>query len=209
MAGNVFDGRKSALRRVAEARRRARAPDEVVKKGGEAQGALAALPLFKSAQVVALYAAQPFEVPTEALHAQVLVLGHRVVYPRVVKGQRMLEFCEVSALATLVVRGGLREPNHGAPSVALIEISLFVVPGVAFTLDGDRLGRGGGYYDATLTAARPDAFKVGLTFSDCIEDSVPVSDSDVQMDAIVSDEGLSMVNTVLARRSPYSAKFHE
>jgi 5-formyltetrahydrofolate cyclo-ligase len=184
---------------VVEARRRARTPDEVLKKGGEAQGALAALPIFKTAQVVALYAAQPFEVPTEALHALVRQLGHRVVYPRVVKGERVLEFCEVEDLGSLAVRGGLREPNAAARKVALIEISLFVVPGVAFTLDGDRLGRGGGHYDATLAAARPDAFKVGLTFSDCIEDSLLVSDSDVQMDAIVSDEGLSMVNTVLAR----------
>lgn len=198
MAGNVIDSRKSALRLVVEARRRARAPDEVLKRGGEAQGALAALAFFKQAKVVALYAAQPFEVPTQALHAQILELGHRVVYPRVVKGQRVLEFCEVSDLSQLVERGGLREPAAAAPVVDLREIGLFVVPGVAFTLDGDRLGRGGGHYDATLTAARPDAFKVGLTFSDCIEERLMVSDSDVQMDAIVSDAGLSMVNTVLA-----------
>jgi 5-formyltetrahydrofolate cyclo-ligase len=64
MAGNVSSD-KAVLRREVESRRRALSPEVVQRWGGEVQRHLAALPLFSDRiiRAVAVYDAQPFEVP--------------------------------------------------------------------------------------------------------------------------------------------------
>jgi 5-formyltetrahydrofolate cyclo-ligase len=71
--------------------------------------------------------------------------------------------------------------------IAVEQIDLFVVPGLGFTRDGKRLGRGGGYYDATLRAASERSRRVGLAFSDQVVDDLPVNDDDVRMDLVVDE----------------------
>lgn len=167
--------------------RRALAPEVLAEKGRAAQAALAALPSFRGAHTIALYAAQWFEVPTDALWE-----GKRVCLPRVVPGQRVLSFHHVADRTQLVPRGKLqlREPPDGAEPVSLQAIDLWVVPGVGFTADGERLGRGAGHYDATLAHARPDAVKVGLTWACCLVAALPTEAHDLKMDAVVTEAGL-------------------
>jgi 5-formyltetrahydrofolate cyclo-ligase len=144
------------------------------------------LPALRAARTLAAYAALGAEVdPAAIVHAAAL-RGVRVVFPRVVAGDRCLAFaaCAPEALA----RGslGAGEPPPGAPEVRLDEIDAVVVPGVAFTPDGHRLGRGGGYYDATL-AAMPRAFKVGLAFDLQIVPALPFEPHDVRLDAVATE----------------------
>jgi len=62
-----------------------------------------------------------------------------------------------------------------------------VVPGVAFTVDGDRLGQGGGWYDRFLPAVRPECTTVGVAFAEQIVDSLPIEPHDVRIDRVVDD----------------------
>ena len=188
MAGNFFQGSKAQVRAALEARRRALSAEEVKAKGGEAQRGLAALSFFKEANTIALYAAQPFEVPTLALWT-----APRICLPRVSAGARVLSFHLVRDPSALVPRGKLQllEPAEGAPEVNAEEIDCWVVPGVGFTRHGARLGRGAGYYDATLAGARRDAVKVGLTFECCLVDRLPTEPHDVRMDWVVTELGAS------------------
>jgi 5-formyltetrahydrofolate cyclo-ligase len=66
---------------------------------------------------------------------------------------------------------------------------VIIVPGVAFTRRGDRLGQGGGWYDRFLPGRRSDCVTIGVGFAEQILDEVPVEDHDVRLDAIVSDAG--------------------
>lgn len=61
------------------------------------------------------------------------------------------------------------------------DIDLVIVPGVAFTKDGWRMGRGGGYYDRLLPQLQ-NACKVGVGYSCQIEESLPLEAHDVKMD---------------------------
>jgi 5-formyltetrahydrofolate cyclo-ligase len=70
--------------------------------------------------------------------------------------------------------------------VPLSDIELFVVPGVAFSTDGRRLGRGGGYYDETLALA-DRALAVGVAFDCCVEPEVPVDPHDRLVDVLVTE----------------------
>jgi len=63
-------------------------------------------------------------------------------------------------------------------------LDLVVVPGVAFTRDGARLGRGRGYYDRYLSRPGLRAFCVGVCFAHQLVDTLPVEPHDRTMDAV-------------------------
>ncbi len=65
-----------------------------------------------------------------------------------------------------------------------------VVPGLAFTTAGERLGQGGGWYDRFLSEVRSDCAAIGVCFAEQIVDVVPVEAHDVTMDHVVSDRGV-------------------
>jgi 5-formyltetrahydrofolate cyclo-ligase len=67
-------------------------------------------------------------------------------------------------------------------------IDLILVPGVAFSTDRHRLGRGGGFFDRLLAGPAANAFKLGVCFSFQMIESVPTESHDVVMDAIVTDQ---------------------
>ena len=186
MAGNVSSA-KAALRREVDARRRALKSDEVKRLGGEVQKRLAALLCFRPELTVGLYAAGPHEVPTQGLFEVARASGARCAYPRAVPGSRVLDFHEVEDTAILVRAALLPvlEPPADAPRVPLEAIDVFVVPGVAFTLRGERLGRGGGHYDTTL--AMSPGRRVALAWERSLVDELPVEPTDVPMDVLVTE----------------------
>lgn len=65
------------------------------------------------------------------------------------------------------------------------EVDVWVCPGLAFTLDGKRIGFGGGWYDRFLAAARPDALKLGVAYPWQIVEELPQEPTDVRLDRIV------------------------
>ena len=65
-----------------------------------------------------------------------------------------------------------------------------IVPGLAFTAAGDRLGQGGGWYDRFLSVARPDCVAIGVCFNEQIVDALPTEPHDVTMDVVVTDRGV-------------------
>lgn len=65
-----------------------------------------------------------------------------------------------------------------------------VVPGLAFTAAGDRLGQGGGWYDRFLSEVRADCSAVGVCFAEQIVDALPTEAHDVAMDHVVTDRGV-------------------
>lgn len=67
------------------------------------------------------------------------------------------------------------------------EIGVILVPGLAFSRDGYRLGRGAGFYDRFL-ARFPHALRVGVTFDDLVYSEVPVDPWDERLDLILTDE---------------------
>lgn len=65
------------------------------------------------------------------------------------------------------------------------KIDIAIIPGMAFDLKGNRLGRGKGYYDRFLSHA-PNIYKVGICFPFQLVEEVPTGENDVAMDLVVS-----------------------
>jgi 5-formyltetrahydrofolate cyclo-ligase len=138
---------------------------------------------------VAVYDAQAFEVPLKDFVLELESRGVECVFPRVVKGSRELVFHVVGEHWT---RGpfGIREPASHSPVRAIKDIDVFLVPGVAFTRDGRRLGRGAAYYDTTLALRGPRAVTIGIAFEDNVVADVPTEPHDVTMDFIATERGV-------------------
>lgn len=122
--------------------------------------AVARLEKWKLSQVVALPVSQAFEIPTNLL-IQIALQQHKtVVVPRV-KTKTMMEFIAITP-ETIYSKSkfGILEPVEGTV-IAPNAIDFFVVPGLFFSADGQRIGFGGGYYDRYLE--RSLGYRLGVT----------------------------------------------
>ncbi|MCM0582749.1 5-formyltetrahydrofolate cyclo-ligase [Weissella diestrammenae] len=139
---------------------------------------------FKAADTVALSLSQGFELPTLALVQIAQQLNKRVVVPKV-EAKRRMNFHEITTSTQYTKSSfGILEPTD-APIVAAADIDLFIVPGLGFSADGQRVGFGGGYYDRYLAQAA--GYKLGVTIqSNYLSQPMwPVELTDIKMDEIL------------------------
>jgi len=141
---------------------------------------LEALPGFRTASTVLLYASVPGEVPTQEWIGK-WKEAKRIVLPRVVGDS--LELREYVPGLLQEGKFGIEEPAPSAPQVDPGEIDFAVIPGVAFDREGRRLGHGCGYYDRVLS--RLSCLKVGVALPFRIVEKVPADEMDVKMDMVI------------------------
>lgn len=139
---------------------------------------------------VAVYLASPDEIDLRAYIERLLSSGCKVVAPRWNGGT--YELAVLKGLdARHLRRGpmGIMEPVE-AEIVPAKEVYGWIVPGLAFTRDGRRLGYGGGWYDRLLADAPKDAVKLGVAHSFQIVDDLPAEPHDIRLSAVVDDAPL-------------------
>ncbi|MGQ1784336.1 MULTISPECIES: 5-formyltetrahydrofolate cyclo-ligase [unclassified Saccharicrinis] len=79
---------------------------------------------------------------------------------------------------------GIWEPT-GAELLQPEVIDVIIVPGVAFAASGNRMGRGGGYYDRLLPKLQ-SAYKVGVGFNFQLVEGIPTEPHDINMDCVIT-----------------------
>lgn len=135
------------------------------------------------------YVSMGTEVETRELLRQALRDGKIVAVPKTEKNRKMF-FLEICSLAELQEgRFGVWEPI-GEKDAALVPAAgdLFLVPGVLFDRKKNRMGYGGGYYD-TYFETYKGYRKIGLAFSEQISEEIPIEETDVPLDDIVTENG--------------------
>ena len=163
------------LNRALDSRQRLRASAAIF-------SAVERLPEFRAARTVAVFAALPHEPATDEVLAR-WASTRRVVLPRVEGDAMRFYACRPDALVFGAF--GILEPQGERPCPAG-EIDLVVCPGVAFTADGRRLGRGRGYYDRYLGDPAFRGFRVGVCYAHQLVDDLPVEPHDVRMDRVIT-----------------------
>ena len=149
--------------------------------GAQLQG----LDAFKTANRIALYKAIAGEVELEHLFSVCWNLGKHTSIPVFNRSLKTYELAEIKA-QTRYIKGhyGIREPEN--PALApLDDMDLIIVPGVAFDTRGNRLGRGGGYYDQMLDGFR--GTKAAVAFEFQLFSNIPHDLSDIPVNCIVTE----------------------
>jgi 5-formyltetrahydrofolate cyclo-ligase len=192
---------KSAVRRLLKDRVAALAATERASKSSVACSWITQTAEFSSAQVVMLYLSLPDEVDTASLALRCWQAGKTVVVPKVAWGQRRMLPVEISCLQTGLTRnsggpgGGIDEPVAGKP-VPLDMIDLVIVPGLGFTPNGNRIGRGMGFYDRFLSQPEFIGRTCGLGFETQVLDTLPTLDHDVPLGMLVTEIGVRRFSSV-------------
>ena len=167
-------------------------------------------PEFQNAQVIFAYMALGDEVDLLEVIKTALKLGKKVAVPKIIsKTDGIIKFFYLNKAQTFDEQTqsgvfGIAEPDASSLEPAHLSAipTLILVPGRAFTKEGDRLGRGKGYYDRFLgehlgggpfESLRDHKFRLrdhenvtvaGVCFDFQIKKSLPVDDRDVKMDIV-------------------------
>lgn len=137
---------------------------------------------FATANVVAAFASSRFEPSLETLWAQGFFARRTALYPKI-DGNTLL-FCPVASGDDLSPgQLGIREP---VSSPTQLNPDVVLVPGLAFTGEGYRLGRGAGFYDRFLGGSSANMFKAGICFDFQIVPELRAESHDVRMDLVIS-----------------------
>ena len=140
-------------------------------------------PVYQQAEKVAFYLAMKDEVCLDFIFAS----GKEVYLPRYKNDSGTYEMAKVTGKQDLCEgKYGIKEPGEKCPVAAKNSISLWFIPGVAFSLKGDRLGRGAGFYDRLLE--NEQGVKVGICSSERIVEQIPHEKHDIKMDFVLTDK---------------------
>jgi 5-formyltetrahydrofolate cyclo-ligase len=150
---------------------------------------LVSTPEFQRASTVMMYLSLPHEVDTSEAILHAWQLGKTVAVPKISWQQRHMIAVQINSLETefSTSASGLRNPTTGVP-VPFAEIDLVVTPALGFDRKGNRLGRGGSYYDRFFANKELQAHRCGFAFAEQVVDSVPVTESDRSVDSLVTDK---------------------
>ncbi len=148
--------------------------------------ALASRPEWARASSVLLFAPLPDELDVWPLVELALMARKKVALPAFVPGINCYVARQIIDLARDVTVGkfGVRESADGCKEIALNQLDLVLVPGIAFDARGGRLGRGKGFYDRLLAGVR--GTKCGVAFDEQLVDAVPVGPHDIGLNCILT-----------------------
>ncbi len=156
---------------------------------------LVSIPQFQSASTVMMYLSLPHEADTSEAILHAWQLGKVIAVPKVSWQQRYMIAVQINSLETgfSTSVSGLRNPIAGVP-MPFEDIDLVVTPGLGFDRKGNRLGRGGSYYDRFFANAELKASRCGFGFAEQLVETIPVAEHDEPVDILVTDEEIIYFN---------------
>ncbi|MEM8756702.1 MAG: 5-formyltetrahydrofolate cyclo-ligase [Planctomycetota bacterium] len=163
-------------------------PEEIAERSRLACGHL--LDRWPEPKAVIAYLALPQEADPAGAMAVWRARGVTVCVPRTDWDRRTME---PAVLGDRVIEGerGIRTAEPGQPTVELDSLNLVVVPGLSFTRDGRRLGRGAGFYDRFLRRVPAWVETVGLALSPQIAEDVPTEPHDHPVRWLATEDGVA------------------
>jgi 5-formyltetrahydrofolate cyclo-ligase len=179
---------KEQLRLQLQQRLMAISPEERSRKSRKACHNLISTPQFQAASTVMMYLSLPHEIDTSEAILSAWQSGKMVVVPKVSWQQRHMIPVIINSLETGFDThvAGLRNPVTGAP-IPFKDIDLVVTPALGIDRKGNRLGRGGSYYDNFFANKELRAYRCGFVFAEQLVDSIPVAKHDKPVDSVVTD----------------------
>jgi 5-formyltetrahydrofolate cyclo-ligase len=181
---------KAVLRREARARLRALPAAERAAAEREIARHVWSLPEVEDARHLLLFASLPEEVATGEIAREARRRGVAVAYPRCLPVSFEMSLHRVDDTTRLRAgEYGIPEPDDACPLVLPEEVDVALVPGLAWSRDGTRLGRGAGYFDRLFASPRWRGFRCGVFFAAQEWPALPADPWDAPLHAVVTEVG--------------------
>ena len=175
---------KQRLRVLIRERLKALSPDHLRAASENIARQLLSSPLYRNARSLFSYLSLPTEPSTDRIIRQAFADGKQVCVPRCAGGR--MYAVPIRDLTRLRPGAyGIPEPIDCAETIDAAGLDLIVVPCVAASLNGRRLGHGAGYYDRFLAGGHPNA--VCLCFRQLLCDDIPMTDNDVPIPWVITE----------------------
>lgn len=149
------------------------------------------IPEIASSKIIASYYSFGNEPNTDAINKNLIALGIKLLLPRINRGDLEWRFWNGNPLELEKING-IYEPT-GELFTTLSGIDSVIVPALAIDHIGNRLGKGKGFYDRTLTSI--DAFTIALIYSnEFLSTALPNESFDIQVKAALTPKSLHRFN---------------
>jgi 5-formyltetrahydrofolate cyclo-ligase len=156
------------------------------------------LTAYRQAHTVLGYLNFGAELASELWVQRAFADGKRILLPRVNRASKHLDLYHVRDLHYDVAPGlwGIREPvaERCIKEEVLGAVDFILLPGVAFTREGARLGYGGGYYDKLLARMPHQPTLVAGAFTLQVVKEIPQEKTDRKVEWLVTEDGTIRCN---------------
>ncbi len=180
---------KNELRQQILSLRTALEPGEVIKKSLRVKHYLFSTQDYRAAQIILFYISYDNEVNTHPMIQACFKEGKRVVVPVSNTHETNLILSELRSWDDLAPGAySILEPRaESVREIPASSIDLMIIPGVAFDLQGNRIGHGKGYYDRLLKTV-DHVTRFGLAFEFQILERIPAEKHDIHMQKIITED---------------------
>lgn len=174
---------KARLRKLLLDQRDGLSPDFIGIASSKIQENLRKIDYYRNAKIIGAYHSVGSEVRTQGIIQEILNAGKELALPKVERND--LVFKKISNMSDLEIGNfSVMEPKERCEAAKKIDV--IIVPAIALTREGYRLGYGFGYYDRYLHNKRSK--KIALSFSKQVVKSIPHDNHDIKVDAIVTED---------------------
>lgn len=152
---------------------------------------------YKSSKRISVYLSLSSEVQTEGILQELFQAKKECFIPRYIGlNMDMVKLYSMEDMMSLPVTSwNIQQPaedDEREEAISSGGLDLIVVPGLGFTKNGLRLGRGKGYYDSyimkCIQTCKKKPLLIGLAFSSQICDDLPVTERDMPLDHVITSE---------------------
>lgn len=177
---------KSKIRQIIKERKKSMTSDEIRKSDYNIQQNILNTEEIKNANTVFCFVSMKDEIETRPVIEALLKAGKRVGVPKCIKGNNLRVY-EIKSFSDLK-KGffGIEEPLETCIEIFPEQIDAAIIPCTSCDKNGNRLGKGGGYYDRYLSDTK--FHKIVICRSNLMFDEIAVDEFDVAMDLIVNEE---------------------
>jgi 5-formyltetrahydrofolate cyclo-ligase len=191
---------KSILRSQMISERKRLSSEFIAAAGAAVRDRLINFEPFAKAHMIMTYIDAKNELPTRSIIAECFSRGIRVCVPKVLykTGQRLIRAYEIRDISKDLRQGsfGILEPffiddvEQIKREIIMSDMDIILVPGVAFDVNGNRIGYGAGYYDRFFKEVNKNSkcLKIGLCFDYQLIDQIDADTHDVPVDCVFTEK---------------------
>ncbi|XP_013410707.1 5-formyltetrahydrofolate cyclo-ligase [Lingula anatina] len=197
MASTSIRAAKNALRKEIKKKIACLSDEEKKRQSEIVTRKLFQMPQYQSSQRVSVFLNMHDEIHTLPIVKNLLENNKKCYIPRYIGTTmdmvRLLSLQDYEDLP--VTSWKIKQPaddEQREDAITTGGLDLILVPGLSFTKDGDRLGRGKGYYDTYLSRCEKDTNKkpytIALAYKEQVLESVPTDELDFRIDTVLYED---------------------